>query len=177
LEKAQNEAFKSQESFISHFRSKYDGFPTLPIWMATEIIPLGLLSRLYEGMLPAEQQKVAKDYSIHPSVLRSWLRTLTYIRNLCAHHARLWNRELPVAAELPRHDRRWHPPVTPTNRRLFAVLLILRQMMAHHHQGYHWQQRVTETLRPIATKPYWRIAMGLPESWQTHPLWNKAPEE
>lgn len=150
--KAETEARNSQEAFVEHFRKKYEGFPTLPIWMATEVISLGSLSRLYEGMLPREQKQVAVDYRIHPSVLRSWFRTLTYVRNICAHHARLWNRELSNAPELPRHDRQWQPPATPTNRRLFALLLMLRQMMARHHDGLHWQGRVTVLLEPIAAK-------------------------
>lgn len=173
IEKIEDEAAHSREIFINHYRDKYEGFPTLPIWMATEVISWGALSRLYEGMLPKDQKIIASDYGIQPIVMRSWLRTLTYIRNLCAHHGRLWNRELAVAPELPRHDERWQPPLIPTNRRLVAILLILRQMMDHHHQGSHWQYRVTELLEPIADKSYWRKAMGLPKDWRNHPLWNR----
>lgn len=172
-QKVQYEAKNSQEDFIRHYRTSYDNYPTLPIWMVTEIISIGSLSRLYEGMLHKDQSAVASDYAVHPSVLRSWIRTLNYIRNICAHHGRLWNRQLAVAPDLPRHDKNWQAPLTPTNRRLFAVLLILRQMMAHHHQGAHWQSRVDELLQPIALKDYWRISMGLPDHWQTHPLWNR----
>lgn len=176
VSKIEDEAQRSKEVFIQHYKAKYEGFPALPIWMATEVIPLGALSRLYEGMFAKDQRLVAADYGIHHSVFCSWLRTLCYIRNLCAHHSRLWNREIPVAPELPRHDPLWNPPITPTNRRLFAVLLVLRQLMAHHHQGRHWQQRVTELLGPVATEERWRIAMGLPPDWQAHALWNPKPE-
>jgi len=171
--KVEKESQNSQEDFIRHYRSTYEGFPTLPIWMVTEVISLGALSRLFEGMLHREQLKIAQEYDVQPVVLRSWIRTLTYIRNVCAHHARLWNRQLAIAPDLPRHNSTWQAPITPTNRRLFAVLLILRQMMQHHHQGSHWQQRVTELLQPIAAKHYWRTAMGIPENWQRHPLWNR----
>jgi abortive infection bacteriophage resistance protein len=175
--KVERDTKSSREDFIAHFQAKYQDYPSLPIWMTTEVITLGALSRLYEGMLKRDQQKIARDYGIHPVVLRTWLRTLTYIRNLCAHHARLWNRQIPVAPDLPRHDARWQPPLTPTNRRLFAILLVLRQMMHHHHQGEDWQQRVTELIAPIAQKDYRRIAMGMPQDWQQHPLWNRAVPE
>lgn len=173
IEKLEYELGNSQEVFIQHFRNKYAGFPAMPIWMAIEVITLGALSRLYEGLLPREQKQIARVYAVHPAVLRSWLRTLTYTRNLCAHHARLWNRELSNAPEMPRHEAAWHPPVTPTNRRLFAVLLILRRMMDHHHDGTHWQKRVTDLIEPVAEKDYWRTAMGMPDGWKTHPLWNR----
>ncbi|WP_349293799.1 Abi family protein [Marinobacter sp. M3C] len=35
-------------------------------------------------------------------LLQSWLHTLTIVRNICAHHARLWNRELGIKPELPK---------------------------------------------------------------------------
>ncbi len=139
--KATEETRRSSELFITHYRNKYDGFPIIPIWMLTEVITLGALSRLYEGMLSEQQGPVAKTYGVAPSVLRTWLRTLTYTRNLCAHHSRLWNRELANRPSLPRHDPLWNPPVTPTNRRLFAVLLILRRMMERHHDGENWHLR------------------------------------
>ena len=174
ITKVETEAGRSKEVFVRHFQTTYFGFPTLPIWVALEVIPFGALSRLYEGMLPEDQKAVAVDYDVHPKVLRSWLRTLAYVRNLCAHHSRLWNRELSVAPDLPRHDPLWQPPITPTNRRLFAVLLILRQLMAHHHQGCHWQRNVTGLILPIAGDLRWCSAMGLPEVWERHPLWDKA---
>ncbi len=177
IAKVEHDSKYAQEDFVSHYRNTYEGFPTLPLWMVTEVVSLGALSRLYEAMLHGDQLKISSDYHIQPIVLRTWLRTLTYIRNVCAHHYRLWNRQLAVAPELPRHDEQWQSPITPTSKRLFAVLLILRQMMAHHHQGVHWQQRVSELLKPIAKKDYWRIAMGLPDDWQNHPLWNRVNAE
>jgi len=176
LSKVEKESRNSREDFVRHYHRTYQGFPTLPIWMVTEVISLGALSRLFEGTLHQDQLKIAQDYDVQPVVLRSWIRTLTYIRNVCAHHARLWNRQLAVAPDLPRHDINWQAPTTPTNRRLFAVLLILRQMMQYHHQGVHWQQRVTKLLQPIAVKNYWRTAMGIPENWQSHPLWNRTDD-
>lgn len=81
------EAAKSRETFIEHFRAKYDGFPRLPIWMASEVMSFGLLSRLFEGMVDHDQQKIGTLCSLPHLVLRSWLRTLTFVRNVCAHHA------------------------------------------------------------------------------------------
>lgn len=177
LAKVRQEAENSREIFVAHFRDRYDEFPDLPLWMATEILPFGALSRLYEGMLPDQQRPVAAEYGVHHAVLRSWLRTLNYIRNLCAHHARLWNRELAVGPESPRHDARWLPPMTPTNRRVFIVLLMLRQMMARQHEGQHWQQRVTHLITSANLNSAAQHAMGLPTTWLSHPLWDRVVPE
>jgi len=177
LAKAHIEAQQSREEFVQHFRRKYDGFPDLPLWMATETLPFGSLSRLYAGMRADEQRSIAADYCVHHDVLRSWLHALAYVRNICAHHARLWNRELAIAPELPRRDPRWCPPMTPTNRRVFAVLLVLRQMMAHHRGGGHWQRRVSALIETADLGTASRVAMGLPEGWVEHPLWNRQSAE
>ncbi len=173
LDKVHAEARQSREEFVRHFRVKYDGFPDLPLWVATETLPFGSLSLLYKGMRPDEQRLIAADYGVHHNVLRTWLHGLAYVRNICAHHARLWNRELAIAPELPRRDPRWCPPITPTNRRVFAVLLVLRQMMAHHHEDGHWQRRVSALIASADLSPASRVAMGLPERWAEHPLWNR----
>jgi abortive infection bacteriophage resistance protein len=39
---------ESDEAFVAHFRDKYDG--QMPIWVLTEILELGQLSRLYSGL-------------------------------------------------------------------------------------------------------------------------------
>ncbi len=173
IAKIHREAQQSRDEFVQHFKDKYDGFPDLPLWMATETLPFGSLSLLYQGLRPDEQRPIAADYGVHHDVLRSWLHSLAYVRNICAHHARLWNRELAIAPELPRRDPHWCPPLTPTNRRVFAVLLVLRQMMAHHHEDDHWQRRVSALIAAADLSPASRVAMGLPEHWAEHPLWNR----
>ena len=40
LKKLDVEATRSKEAFIVHYKNKYKGFPTLPIWMTTEVMSL-----------------------------------------------------------------------------------------------------------------------------------------
>jgi len=172
---AKAEAARAREKFIKHYKVKYkvkyDGFPTLPIWMATEVISLGGLSRLYSGMKKGDQKPIAGAYGVHPPVLGSWLHTLTYVRNVCAHHSRLWNRVLGVAPKLPRNEPNWFPPHVPHNDRLWVVLLILRRLMNHHHQGGDWQADIERLVEPFVVDGRWRAAMGFPDAWREHAVW------
>lgn len=171
LDKLTDEIAKSRETFIQHFREKYDGYPCLPIWMATEVMSFGSLSRLYEGMKSTEQQKVSSLYSIPHQVLRSWLRTLAFIRNVCAHHARLWNRELPVAPEMPREKHGWRAEDVPNQRHLFCVLIVLRHLLYGQDHCLEWCERMTALLKPIALDDRARLSLGLPDAWQQHRRW------
>ncbi len=42
-----------------------------------------------------DSHNISKDcFGIDEKILSSWIYTLVYIRNLCAHHSRIWNRTL-----------------------------------------------------------------------------------
>ncbi|MCV2401789.1 Abi family protein [Marinomonas sp. C2222] len=84
---------RSKEEFILHTKEKY-GLP-VPIWVACEVWDFGTMSRLFKGMLPEQQTLIANKYGITKGeTLESWLRCLNYLRNVCAHHSRLWNRNM-----------------------------------------------------------------------------------
>ncbi|MGN7613880.1 Abi family protein [Magnetococcales bacterium HHB-1] len=170
LERIKQETRRSKERFIRHYKQTYQEFPSLPIWIATEIMSLGTISRLYLGMKPTDRKAVSHQFNIHHQRFGSHLHTLTYIRNVCAHHSRLWNRPFAVSQHVSRHPH-WQPPLTPRHDRIFYALLILRQLLAEMKTGEGWQEQCSKLIRPIAANPRWRMSMGMPENWQEHPLW------
>jgi abortive infection bacteriophage resistance protein len=171
LDKLIDEIGKSRETFIRHFQDKYDGFPRIPIWMATEAMSFGSLSRLYEGMKNGDQQKVSDLYAIPHQVLRTWLRTLAFVRNICAHHGRLWNREVAVAPEMPMEKHGWPQDETPDQKRLFGILVILRHLLLGQDHCIDWCDRVTALIEPIAGEDRFRRSLGLPQNWKQHRRW------
>jgi abortive infection bacteriophage resistance protein len=95
------EESKSAEVFVSHYRRKYTSEKHLPVWMATELLGFGVLSKMYGNLRTGLRKKIAREFGQPESVFVSWLHAMNAIRNICAHHARLWNRELAVKPELP----------------------------------------------------------------------------
>ena len=48
------------------------------------------------------KKQVAKSVGLPQyTYLESWMRSLTVLRNCCAHHARAWNRRYPAMPQLP----------------------------------------------------------------------------
>jgi abortive infection bacteriophage resistance protein len=162
---------RSREVFVDHFRSKYTAEPSLPLWMAAEIMTFGQLFTFYRQLNRVEQQQLAAPYGILPPVLESWLHTLNYVRNACAHHARLWNRELPIRPLVPdrKHQPDWHNPVAPGNDRIYVVLLMLRHFMRQVAQQSHWTARLHKLLADYPEIPL--NSMGFPDSWTSCPIW------
>ena len=91
---------RSRETFVSHYLSKYG--PPLPFWVAIEIWDFGLLSKFYSGIKNSDQRLIASKYGLgHGKIFGTWLRSLNYLRNLCAHHSRVWNRNIIDQPRLP----------------------------------------------------------------------------
>ena len=99
-----------------------------------------------------------------------WFHTLAYIRNVCSHHGRLWNRELAIRPGTMR-SMTWNPPVTPRKDRIFYVLLILRYLLQKVHSIDEWKEQCNDLLKPTSEDRKWRAAMGIPENWTEHPVW------
>jgi abortive infection bacteriophage resistance protein len=172
IEDIQKETCRSKDEFVMHYKEKYSTFPTLPIWMLTETMSLGNLSKLYNGMKNDDKKEIAQQFKVHYKTLTHWLHTLTYIRNICAHHSRLWNREFGIRPEKIK-DKEWLPPITPRNDRIFYVLLIARCLLKITQNGEDWFKKVNDLIRPLATHITYRAAMGIPQNWEGHPIWKE----
>ena len=84
----QKELARSKETFVNHYRTKY-GSSDLPIWMVVEIISFGTLSKFYSCLKKEDAQAVCDGIALKPFIFKNWLHVLSYVRNICAHHARV----------------------------------------------------------------------------------------
>ena len=66
--------------------------------MVTEVMSCGSLSLGYQGLKHEDKRIISDKFELHYRQLASWLHTLTYIRNLCSHHARLWDGKLAICS-------------------------------------------------------------------------------
>lgn len=156
---------KSTETFIGHYKNRYTT-PNLPIWMALEVMPFGGLSHLFSGLKGEDKQSIAQHYGLKDQVLSSWLHTFVYLRNLCAHHARLWNRTLTLKPKLPAKDILWHGV---NNDRAYSMLAIIQYLLCKINQTSNWKYKLIDLLKNNPEIPGY--IMGFPNDWLNHPLW------
>ena len=113
------------ERFVQHHLGKYaEDLPA--VWVVCEVMSLGLLSKWYGNLAPNKTRNaIARAYSLDDRLFESWLRHLTTIRNRCAHHGRVWNREFAVLPMQPHNPAalrtKWHKQ----NRRVYNTLLVV----------------------------------------------------
>jgi abortive infection bacteriophage resistance protein len=161
---------RSREDFVEHFRTKYGAdHADLPIWVACELMTFGSVLTFYRGCEAGVQKELARRYGVSDTVCLSWMRTLNTIRNICAHHARLWNRVLGVKPLIPNKDRRWNHPATIPNDRVFGVLTICRYCLAVIAPGSDWTDRFKQLLAEYPDVPH--QGLGLIPGWDRHLAW------
>jgi abortive infection bacteriophage resistance protein len=176
LQKIREETKRSSDLFIIHHRNKYLEFPDIPIWVAVEIMSFGSLSNFYRSLAKDDQKRVSSRYGLQPHILGSWIHHLVYVRNLCAHHARLWDRRWSIKPDLPA-GKLWAPPSIAGNAQLFASLLIqstlLRPITPESAFITAWRSRAESLLTlHLPACPDALKQMGLPTDWARHPLWS-----
>lgn len=158
----------STEKFITHYRKKYTSSVNIPLWMALELVSFGGLSRLFRGMHGSDQQVISKKYDLQDTVLSSWLHTLVYVRNLCAHHARLWNRILTFKPKLPEKNKAW---IGVSSLHIYAVLSIAQYLLREIDidTWSAWKNKLFTLLQEHPHIPI--IRMGFPSDWKTRSIW------
>lgn len=167
----QKETRRSKEKFKEHFFDKYD-HKVLPVWMLAELMSMGSTLTLFRGIEPGIKQSIAADYGLVDTVLWNWLTCLNGARNICAHHSRFWNITLgykPIYPS-PKKYPEWHGEKKLRNDRCGSLIFICRHLLAKISPSSQWHSRV-ETLfheYPSISSE----ALGLPENWQTLPIWN-----
>ena len=165
------EVNRSDEIFIKHFVNNHaDEFP--PVWAACEVMSLGLLSRWYFNLSPKRTRAwIAKAYGADEDVLASWLHHLSIVRNLCAHHSRLWNREFAFLPKKPIRKPQRIAQEFITTRKLynsFIIVLHFMDVIAPHH---HWRTRLKQLL---AGHSEFLPLMDFPADWQARAIWQEA---
>ena len=159
----------SKEEFIKHFKEKYSNdYP--PAWMLVEILPLGIVTRIYENIASNTlRKKIAARFGLPVPVFNSWMTVVTLTRNSCCHHARVWNKENAIMPmQIKKSNQTWiSPSVSP--KRVFYNICILKWFLDIIVPSNNMKTYLT-TL--IAQYPNVDItAMGFPKDWENEPFW------
>lgn len=119
---------KSKDRRARHYRETY-GNPVLPpIWTMKEFLTFGATARIYQCLDSAVQSAVAAQFGVGSSdVFTSWIEALVDLRNICAHHDRLFNRSFQ---KQPKRFRKANVPVSSPNK-LRAILECLDYLLSH----------------------------------------------
>lgn len=154
-----------KQALIQHHLQYYNG---IPIWVAVEVIDFGSISILYSGLKYKHRQQIAEKYETSEDVFTSWIHSLNIVRNICAHHSRLWNTNIPKPAKKSKDIKPWHDL---DRRKIFFYLCLMKHFLSIINPRATWDKRVELLLLNfpiVANEAISEEDMGL-KSWED---WN-----
>jgi abortive infection bacteriophage resistance protein len=156
---------KAQSHFIGHYYQTY-GSPRLPpSWMVFEVVSFGTISRIFEFIEKPHRKAIAEAFGFPPQRLVSWFHGLTHLRNLCAHHERIWNRVFRVSPSVPKEEKDY----VPEPKKFYVQALVIQSLLFRISEETHWGARLADLM---AEHPGISPGeMGFPLQWQARPLW------
>ena len=156
----------------------YD-FNSCPIWAISEVMSFGQLSRWYGSTISPVRRLVADHYELHQRMLRSLLPHLAPVRNLCAHHERLWDRVFATKFSLPSRMGTFPSPETFFNEtdtgKLYNTLVMIAYLTIVITGNTDWPRNLVALMNQYPNVPQSR--MGFIENWQTLEIWQERTEE
>lgn len=175
LARADDAEQRSRAQWIQEYRSTYSS--PLPVVMAVETWDFGTLSHLADILHPGDRVAVSRKYAIpKPEMLASWMRAISGVRNICAHHGRLWNHPLvdqpavPTKAEMPHLAHLG--TYTATQTRIYGVAAICAHLLGVIQPASQWRSRMralwSSFPQVAGINP---VQAGFMPSWRTWPLW------
>ena len=170
LAKIHGELSRSDEEFIISFKASYsNSLP--PSFITLEITSFGALSRLYESLKAgAAKREIAQAFGMADKALASWLHSFVYIRNVCAHHARLWNKPLQIQPLFPRRmQHTWLKDKSVCNNRIYYILSMVIYFLNVANPKHTFKQKLESLFTKYPNVD--RAAMGFPAGWCHEPLW------
>ena len=152
---------KGREVFLQHYFGKYTAPILPPSWMVVEVLPISTLSIAYENLALREDRKhISMEFGLNPEVLESWMHSVSYVRNLCAHHSRIWNREFTIRPLIAKEIK----GQLENNGRFFAQALVISHLLKQASPQTKWWEKFADL---VAKHPFIApAALGAPAGWK-----------
>lgn len=120
----------------------------------------------------------AKPYSssdqivqiLKQQVFTSWLTVLANLRNMCCHHARVWNRDFMLNPAEPRKtSNAWIDTAKVDKKRLYYRLCIIRYFLSSVSPNNNFNLKIDELLSKFPSIDI--AAIGFCQDWKDESMW------
>lgn len=178
LANLEEELSRSKEITIkNHFKNHKADLRFPPSWKSLEQTSFGSLSKLYGNLKNTIKSKdtIAIELgAVNHTYLPSWLQSIAQIRNYCAHHSRLWNKNLPGTPKLlsnPPYNWIIDVPKQHEFSKLYVHLCIMKYLLNRIQPANNFTERLNYLLMKYPNID--PNAIGLKPNWINEDLWKK----
>jgi len=162
---------------VAHYLQTYDEPAHAPIWAILEAVTFGPLSYLFASLQVAHRKAIAAALGFDEKILVNWFRSINLLRNVCAHHSRLWNKNNLVNVPLQAKILKAEFPSQADQGRVAARAVTLVALLAVIDPTSDWKQRFKTVALSCPAVPLNKAGltpeiMGFSAGWEQRPFWN-----
>ncbi|MCB0512158.1 MAG: Abi family protein, partial [Bacteroidetes bacterium] len=128
-------------------------------------------SMLYNNLLPGKaKREIANHFGISDNVFETWLHSIVYLRNICAHHSRLWNRSMSIRPQIPQKvTKDWINTTQVQSNKVYFMLSIIRFLLQTVNPNTSFTKKIKTLLSEYDNVDI--KAMNFPVNWEKELLW------
>jgi abortive infection bacteriophage resistance protein len=166
---------RSTEIYLREHYKKYHADPNLPpSWKTLEVVTLGKLSKMYKNLKPGLPEKdiIAKEMGLpDQQQLENWLHGVAVMRNIAAHHNRLFQRTIPLITRAePALPGKWIDLTSVNKQSVYYQLSRMAYLLQFISPGNRFALRLKELFAKYSATVKFK-EVGFPANWTTQPLW------
>lgn len=161
---------KKQTDATRHYYLSYDAPPLPPSWVVMEDLSMGQWSKAFSTLKINERKAIAKVFALPENVFTSWVASLSIIRNICAHHGRLWNRKNFRRPQIPHPVKCYCPDFTGVEYSYYATTCIAFYFLKKIVRRSTWVHRLATLFQEFQSIQVG--SMGFPSDWSKNPFWS-----
>lgn len=167
----QKETDRSTETFIKHYRERYSEPRTPPSWMALEISSIGLLSKIFSNLKKEKcKDEITTYFGLKDvDVLTNWMHCFSVIRNICAHHGRVWNRRLPKIKIPHKTLRSFVENKKVYNNKAYIYLCCILYVLNIVSPNHSFKDNLLKLMKSCPMMQ--EREMGFPKNWKKESVW------
>lgn len=171
-----NEFANSKEIFAVDFRNRHPQNDP-DVWIIFEVASMGTLSKIYKNInhqLPAKSL-IANEMGLNlHNELSSWLEAISYIRNIIAHHSRIWSKNMvkrPMQLANPMNQ--WLQfPITPVQeKKPFYIISAMMYLCNSINPDHTVKKKILDLINDNSDLQIYKL--GFFNNWQNEPLWQQ----
>ena len=170
----QTEFVRTGETFAKDFRQKHPA-DNPDVWLILEVASFGTLSKIYSNLKPLlpEKSKITHEFGLNSiNELSSWFAAITYLRNVIAHHSRVFGRDIlkrPILPRSPRNEWLQHGVTPVQEKKPFVVISAMIYLCNAINPDNEIKSKLLSLFNSNPNIPIYKL--GFFNNWQSEPLW------
>lgn len=154
---------RRQHPLIKQYYDTYASPTIPPSWMLIECLTFGNWSKVFHNLKTRHDKKaIAQTFGQSFKTIESWMVSLLEVRNICAHHERLWNHIFHYPPKDAPHDVRQH-------ERFYQQGYIIDQLLRYLSPDSDWRLALNKLFKEHPKTPFHQ--MGFIPHWEADSFW------